>query len=173
MDSVLRKKINDLANDVLLAYNISTPITDIDAVVKKMGGAIHENEALGLFSDGRVKKEKDVFSISVPVNQNNARRNFTIAHELGHLFLHMGYKIDDELWEQSDDKVFNRGGSSEIELQANEFAAAFLMPKAEYKKVMDDNTSGNIVFIGQVAGYFHVSIDAASYRGKWLGYLQW
>ena len=55
----------------------------------------------------------------------------------------------------------------------NEFAAAFLMPKELYKRVMDENTVGNAVYIAKVAQYFNVSIDAASYRGKWLGYLQW
>ena len=30
-----------------------------------------------------------------------------------------------------------------------------------------------ITDIAKVAQFFNVSIDAASYRGKWLGYLQW
>ena len=85
----------------------------------------------------------------------------------------MGYKIDRELWESPENKVYNRSGNSEFELQANEFAAAFLMPKELYKRVMDENTVGNAVYIAKVAQYFNVSIDAASYRGKWLGYLQW
>ena len=129
--------------------------------------------SLGVFSDGKIEKQGDSFSISVPTNQSNARKNFTIAHELGHLFLHMGYKIDRELWESPENKVYNRSGNSEFELQANEFAAAFLMPKELYKRVMDENTVGNAVYIAKVAQYFNVSIDAASYRGKWLGYLQW
>jgi Zn-dependent peptidase ImmA (M78 family) len=27
-----------------------------------------------------------------------ARRNFSVAHELGHLFLHMGYIVSPEKW---------------------------------------------------------------------------
>lgn len=173
MDSTLRDKINELASTVLRCYEITPPITDITKEVEKLGGEIKEDCSLGVFSDGKIEKQGDSFSISVPTNQSNARKNFTIAHELGHLFLHMGYKIDKELWESPENKVYNRSGNSEFELQANEFAAAFLMPKELYKKVMDENTVGNTVYIAKVAKFFNVSIDAASYRGKWLGYLQW
>lgn len=178
MDNTLRKQINELAETVLDVFNISRPITDMNSVIKILGGEIREDSSLGLFSDGKVCKEKDTskgvfFYIVVPRDQSDARKNFTVAHELGHLFLHMGYKINDKLWEESDDVVFNRRGNSEIELQANEFAAAFLMPRDEYKRVMDENSRGDTVFIGKVAEYFNVSIDAASYRGKWLGYLKW
>jgi DUF955 len=64
-----------------------------------------------------------------------------------------------ELWESPENKVYNRSGNSEFELQANEFAAAFLMPKELYKRVMDENTVGNTVYIAKVAQYFNVSID--------------
>lgn len=173
MNSMLRDKINELASTVLRCYEITPPITDIAKEVEKLGGEIKEDCSLGVFSDGKIEKQGDSFSISVPTSQSSARKNFTIAHELGHLFLHMGYKIDKELWESPENKVYNRSGDSEFELQANEFAAAFLMPKELYKKVMDENTVGNTVYIAKVAKFFNVSIDAASYRGKWLGYLQW
>ena len=47
------------------------------------------------------------------------------------------------------------------------------MPKDEYIKVAEKNLNGDSVDIRKVADYFKVSVDAASYRGKWLGYLQW
>lgn len=147
----------------------------MNEVVYTLGGILYEDDTISLYSDGIVKKEITGynFSINIPQNQSAARKNFTVAHELGHLFLHMGYQINEELWKKSDDMIFNRRGNSESELQANEFAAAFLMPRNEYKKIMDRNSEGNTVYIGKVAEYFKVSIDAASYRGKWLGYLQW
>ncbi len=173
MDAILRKKINELAYDILQAYNIGAPIHNIDSIVKKIGGTIEEVDSLGIFSDGRVMKKENRFTIYVPKHQPLQRRNFTIAHELGHLFIHMGYMIDDELWNNSDGVTFDRFGNSEGELQANEFAAAFLMPEDKYKEVMEENSEGNEVYISKVAEYFHVSIDAAAYRGKWLGLLQW
>lgn len=176
MDYTLRKQINGLAESVIKVCNISTPINDIEDVVKRLGGIVIEDETLGMFSDGELRKENGElyeFSIKVPKGQQSARRNFTIAHELGHLFLHMGYMIDDELWNKSDGVVFNRRGNSESEMQANEFAAAFLMPEEEYCKIVNKNTTGNLVSISEVANYFNVSMDAASYRGKWLGCLRW
>lgn len=174
MDKLLRTKINELAKDILSVYKINTPIDDIESVVGKIGGRICESSQLGFLTDGAVKKELDSFSITIPASQaNSARRNFTVAHELGHLFLHMGYQIDEKLWEKSDNVVFNRHGNSERELEANEFAAAFLMPEDEYIRVADIYSEGNTVFIRKVAEYFNVSVEAASYRGKWLGYLQW
>ena len=34
--------------------------------------------------------------------QDEKRERFTIAHELGHLFLHMGYRTNNELWEKQE-----------------------------------------------------------------------
>ncbi len=174
MNNMLRKRINELAYDILAVYDIATPIDNIESVVKKIGGQIQETDELDFLTDGKVKKDRDSFIITVPESQSNSlRRNFTIAHELGHLFLHMGYQIDEELWENSDNMTLNRFGNSERELEANEFAAAFLMPEKEYKRIAEKYSEGNTVFIRRVAEYFNVSVEAASYRGKWLGYLQW
>ena len=173
MNATLRRRINELANDILRLYGISIPIYDMRKVVDLMGGEVLEDVTLGAYSDGKVMKNKDSFSIFIPPNQPIVRENFTIAHELGHLFLHMGYLINKELWENSDATVYNRKGSSETEMQANEFAAAFLMPQQEYKEIVDLNTEDNMVNISNVASHFNVSTEAASYRGKWLGYLQW
>lgn len=85
----------------------------------------------------------------------------------------MGYKINPDLWEKQENLVYYRAGNSIDEYQANEFAAAFLMPRDMYKNVMDQYTTGNIVETGKVAEFFGVSVSAASNRGKFLGYLQW
>lgn len=49
--------------------------------------------------------------------------------------------------------VYYRAGNSIDEYQANEFAAAFLMPRDMYKNVMDQYTTGNIVETGKVAEF--------------------
>lgn len=85
----------------------------------------------------------------------------------------MGYNINQQLWEKQDESPYYRFGSTEKEKQVNEFAAALLMPKDLYVQVMDKYTDGNIVDTAKIAEYFHVSVDAESNRGKWLGYLAW
>lgn len=170
----LKSLINDMAQAVLKLYDIPIPINDIDEVVGRMGGHIIENPSINGFSDGKIKKTShDTFSIEISPFQTEERRNFTIAHELGHLFLHMGFRNNADKWRAQDNTPYYRNGNSESEYQANEFAAAFLMPQSEYKKIMDRFTNGNLVNTSKVAEYFHVSIDAAANRGKWLGYLEW
>lgn len=175
MNNEMRTQINALAEDIIKIFDIPTPIENMSAVVESLGGKLQEDMAIGSFSDGKIEREEadSKFSIKIPYGQSESRKNFTVAHELGHLFLHMGYLIDAELWENSRKVTFYRKGNSEIELQANEFAVAFLMPRKKYKEVLDKYSEGNYVLISKVADYFNVSIDAASYRGKWLGYLEW
>ena len=124
MDNSTRRMINSLAEDVLSAYNISVPIGNIDEIVEKLGGTIQKE---AFFSDGAVEKEGNGFKIIVSPFQDEKRERFTIAHELGHLFLHMGYRTNNELWEKQENNIYHRIGNSEKEYQANEFAAAFLL----------------------------------------------
>ena len=170
MDNSTRRMINSLAEDVLSAYNISVPIGNIDEIVEKLGGTIQKE---AFFSDGAVEKEGYGFKIIVSPFQDEKRERFTIAHELGHLFLHMGYRTNNELWEKQENNIYHRIGNSEKEYQANEFAAAFLMPATEYLSVLNKVAEGNMVDTSKIAEYFNVSIEAAANRGKFLGYLRW
>lgn len=174
LDNRIKILVNEMADAVRNIYGIDGPIDNIDGVVEAMGGVVVEDSAIDGFSDGRIRKTGDEsFEIAVSPFQNEERRNFTIAHELGHLFLHMGFKTNRERWNKQNNVTYYRNGNSEREYQSNEFAAAFLMPQKDYKQVMDDNTQGNLVNTLAVARHFHVSIDAAANRGKWLGYLKW
>lgn len=171
MNNATRTMINSLTQDILDSFNIQIPIQDIDKLVVSLGGSVQTDYS---FTDGAVVKEGDSFRILVSPFQDEKRRRFTIAHELGHLFLHMGYLTNEELWKRQDDNIYHRLGSSEKEYQANEFAAAFLMPKKEYLKKMNEYLVGNNkVNTSKIAEYFNVSVEAASNRGKFLGYLKW
>lgn len=174
LDNTMKNLINDTVDAIIRWYNIDIPIYDIDKVVKDMGGKVIENPYIDGFSDGKIRKTgSNSFQIEVSPYQTEERRNFTIAHELGHLFLHMGFRTNDEIWEQQNCKFYYRNGNSALEYQSNEFAAALLMPQDEYERIMYDNIEGNLVNTSEIARYFHVSVDAAANRGKWLGYLKW
>ncbi|HBF4615863.1 TPA: ImmA/IrrE family metallo-endopeptidase [Clostridioides difficile] len=173
MDFKIRELINDITQDIIQTYKIQIPIVNINQVVDALGGKVIEDSSLSGYSDGFIRKVDDSFEIVVSPYQPDTRKNFTVAHELGHLFLHMGYGIDDELWNSQDGNQYFRSGNTNKEYQSNEFAAALLMPKHEYKRIMDENTVGNKVDTSKIAEYFNVSSYAASNRGKWLGYLQW
>ncbi len=170
MKDQVRKLIDSLTQDIIEAYGISIPLVDIDAFVEKLGGKVIKETGI---SDGSIQKTGDSFVIKVSSFQDERRRRFTIAHELGHLFLHMGFRTCDEIW-QSSKEVYYREGTSEQEYQANEFAASLLMPKKEFLDVFKRYTdSDHMVDIRAVAEYFNVSIEAALNRGKFLELIEW
>ena len=72
MNNMLRKRINELAYDILAVYDIATPIDNIESVVKKIGGQIQETDELDFLTDGKVKKDRDSFIIAVPESQSNS-----------------------------------------------------------------------------------------------------
>lgn len=126
LNSEIRRLINVMAEEVINLYGIQIPIINIEEVVQKMGGSVVDNSSIGEFSDGKIRKTgEDSFTIEVSPFQTEERKNFTIAHELGHLFLHMGFQTNEQKWQKQDNVSYYRNGNSELEYQSNEFAAAF------------------------------------------------
>lgn len=105
----------------------------------------------------RLKKEDDGWSIFLPTSTSPARDTFTIAHELGHIFLE--HKLN------QDDEIFRKVELDDIERAANAFAAELLMPKTLFKDKFEE--FGND--IARVAKFFGVSQAAAMVRMSILG----
>lgn len=176
MNTDVRRKINDIAESIRDILGLSTPIeiNDMEKVIKKINGRVIQNADIWDFVDGKIYREADGFVIEIPWFQSEYRNKFTITHELGHLFLHMGYLIDDELWEMNREKIYLRKEIGEMEYQANEFAGSFLMPRKEFFEVMKENYIGNGQYnMERVAEHFKVSKEAAVNRGRWLELLSW
>lgn len=170
-----RGLIDKIANGVLNDYNIEVPIKDMQKVIQELGGQLKVSDNV---VDGKIEKDPDkgIFIISIKNGEFNSPRNrFTIAHELGHLFLHMGY--GSSYWDTQSTESYQRLGTSKDESEANEFAAAFLMPEALYKsKIWDlgiNNDGIHQVNIEKIADFFKVSTLAAVNRGKFLGVFEW
>jgi len=109
--------------------------------------------SLVIYNDGK-------FKIYLSPHTSPLRDNFTIAHELGHYFLHA------DLNATSSNKYiyFNRYGSDTKEAQANRFAASLLMPKDEFKQKHTEY-NGDITLL---SGYFGVSSPAVTVRKSCL-----
>ena len=164
--------INNVTRDIIDLYHIQIPIQDLNDVVTALGGRVEESGDINMLSDSGIKKHDNGFIIYVSPFQSPVRRKYSIAHELGHLFLHMGYKVNPKLWDMQENATYYRSGSSLLKYQAYQFAEALFMPQKVYKEIMDQYTSGNKVETAKIANYFDVSISEASQRGKFLGYLQ-
>ncbi|WP_371278882.1 ImmA/IrrE family metallo-endopeptidase [Anaerostipes sp.] len=94
-----------------------------------------------------------------------------IAQQLGHLFLHMGYQTNHNLWNHQKEGRFQEKNDPEQARQANSFAFALLMPEKEYRKMIDLNSEGLLVQTKNIAEYFGVSLAAAAQRGRELNIL--
>ena len=115
-----------------------------------------------------LEKRDDSFVIYVPMNQPEKRLKGIVANALGYLITHLGYKINKDLWSSFSNKTYD----CEHNEKTNEFSASLLMPKWEYRKKIDEFTDDRQVNISEVARYFGVYADLASFRGKSLGILR-
>ena len=180
MNNTRRKEINRLASIVREEFNLTTPVTlsALEKMIKELGGTLNK-KGLPFDTDAEIRKTgEDNFSITLNTENyaSPEREKFTLAHELGHLFIHMGFATNDSLWngfiDNFNDTIYNRKGYSEQEYEAHEFAAALLMPEDEFEEFFNIR-DGSICDIEMVANKFGISIDAAINRGKWLGHISW
>lgn len=143
-----------------------TKRNNIADIVDDVGGIV--------FYDDFWNKESDIsgslmvhpegkFEIFIPMYTSIERDNFTIAHELGHYFLHYIYRKSkgDEI----KGLLANRYGSGRVEWEANWFAAAFLMPQSQFRDRFQ-HLNGDI---DSIASEFNVSREAARVRANVLG----
>ena len=175
--------INHLTEDIIKLYDIKIPLTDIDAVVEKLGGkVVNTPELQHKMENCYVKKHKDAFVILMDDRvKNSPNRTMLIARELGYLFLFMGYQTNRKLWnEWTDDTVYKRNYAFRTEdvkkeWMAYDFALALMMPEDEYRKIANQYSEGNQIKtrkIAEIAEYFHVYLTAACHRGEKLGIIQ-
>lgn len=161
-----REIIAKLALDIRKKLKLES-VRNIDMleVLKKLDIILEENTYNGAEGTIRSDNGKYIISLERQYNEDNPRDKFTLAHEIGHLFLH----IDEE----SEGIVFTRKGTTQAEYDANEFAANFLMPEVLYREAVMDLAENNEIDINELANVFGVSCDAAITRGKFLGVFKW
>ena len=168
MDNACRQYINEIARLVRDVYHIPTPLVDIEQVIQDMNGRIVVKENLDTLCDGTVAKEGDSFVIAISPNETESQRRFTLARALGHVFLHMGFRINPMVWGKLKDGEFIRFDSVPAEYQANEFALALFMPKGEYVAYVDTLKAKGMVDVRDVAKHFNVTFENALQRGRRL-----
>jgi Zn-dependent peptidase ImmA (M78 family) len=90
-----------------------------------------------------------------------ARKNFTLAHEIGHIALGHGNGEDRIIDTRND--ILNPAKNSR-EWDANEFAAELLMPEVDFRKKWEETRS-----MASLAEFFNVSISSTAIRIQRLG----
>jgi Zn-dependent peptidase ImmA (M78 family) len=164
---ICNTNIIEYARSILHKYSVTSAPTDVEKISKAEGILIARTDLTGLEKDANrkisgliyVDKAKNDRQILVNNTDIETRQTFTIAHELGHFFLH----IDDD-----DDGVIVsfRGLKNHREREADLFASELLMPerlvRKEYSKLPFPTAS-------YLANIFQVSGAAMRFRLDELG----
>lgn len=142
------------------------PGGDLKAIVQSLGGNIVYESGDYELGSGSLevhptgsKKTHSHFIIRVLGVVGNLRNRFTIAHELGHYFLHSGVG--------TKGIRVARAGTGRVEWEANWFAAAFLMPAAPFRR--DWARADNNIY--RMVDRYQVSEAAIEIRLEQLGLL--
>ena len=154
-------------------YELKLPV-DINSIIEILGIPIEKKpdfrkaKVTGSISmkDGNPK-----IWINPMLNQSKERERFTLAHELGHFMLHIAPTFKDDCIE--DDTIeLNRDGNWDVkEMEANKFAAEFLMPKEKVETEFDiiDSSLSKEMKIEKLAEIFQVSRQAIQFRLQSIG----
>jgi len=122
MNDVDHFSIENKALDILDRFNIDEPVVDVIKIAEESGIKVKEVRMPEKYSDVAGFYNETEKVIYIEKDDNSARKLFTIAHELGHIFL--GHKNYDLLFRIPKENA----GYSKEEVEANSFAAHLLMP---------------------------------------------
>lgn len=174
------KRIQKIIEQLLGQMNILIPPIDIRRVAQNINIQLHEAE-LGDIS-GLIFREGSQVIIGVNSKHHENRKRFTIAHEIGHFFLHAQTPlfVDKVFAVKLRDQVSSEAISMD-EIEANAFAAEFLMPTHMLRKdlqqvssdVLDYADDGSLdVVLDRLARTYQVSKQAMTIRLVNLGFIQ-
>lgn len=126
-----------------------------------------ESGSMGSIEGALVKKENAaewaIFYNSDIAHQG--RRNFTLAHELGHYMVHRHERSSGRFDCSEKDILGNNTGTNDIEAEANAFAATLLMPNQDFRSQVNGQKF-SFDLISHCANRYDVSSTAAIL--KWL-----
>jgi Zn-dependent peptidase ImmA (M78 family) len=140
------------------------PLVSLAEMARSLGIKVFEDDLTPIsgslsgfitYDDPAKKTNPRIF---IEKSMNPERKRFTLAHELGHHFLHEGIKLRlDNLDYSASDK------NTTEETEANYFAASLLIPKELLLPKLENNVS-----VSELADYFKVSLSAMKNRIKWI-----
>lgn len=124
--------IEEIAKNARKYWNLGNePINNMVSLLEKNGIIVStlnvNNKKIDAFTQAHVINGEEQYCVILSNDkQSSARRNFDAAHELGHILLHnRNIKNIEDLTDEE---------SKELEKEANNFAASFLLPKEAFLK---------------------------------------
>lgn len=153
-----RDVIQDFAETISKKFVLTDFSGDEDPLqkfIKSIGGRLHYQDSTDFMTSesGSIAVHgRNDFDVYLSAFTGPLRDRFTLAHELGHYFIHSN--------QGAKPIRASRKGSGPVETEANWFAAALLMPKDEFSELAK-SLHGNV---NALAGHFQVSVRAVEVR---------
>lgn len=171
MNNIIEAKAQDVlrkGNAYTLPIPIKNIIKDLDIILSPYD--------LGKDVSGVLVIDGDKCKIGYNSTESHVRQRFTLAHELGHYVLHKNK--GQEVFVDNVSYMFRKSNAKtskgyKIEKEANQFAAAILMPKdliEEQIKSLTNDVISDHDLICELSKIFKVSQIAMTYRLNNLGY---
>lgn len=156
------KEIEKKANKILTKFNLKTVPVDVEEIATRHN--IKISRAPSKEFSGLLLRKDGVSLIGVNSKEVYVRQRFTIAHELGHYFMHPQKDTFVDYRKEDVKKTLK-------ESQADKFAAALLMPQKnveeDFKKLSKNLTYEEIIKI--LSSRYEVSMMAMNIRLRNLG----
>ncbi len=149
----------EIAEKTRLYFNLDEgPVENPVSLLEQLGiPVIFLNSSSEKFSGMTVQTDVNLPIIFLNKNLPNDHKRFTLAHELGHLIMHIPFSNDPEFMSSLEDL-------DEVEKQADRFAGAFLMPAKEIKRQMTQSLTYSR--LTEFKLYWKVSKQSVIYRAK-------
>lgn len=160
--SKINERLEELTSEILLNNDMYKIPVDVIKIANANDIKVYEGNLDKKISGAiRYKKEEGKFEILVNKNDVKTRQRFTIAHELGHFFLHKDFLESEELHVDIMYRTAEKetDEEKEREREVDYFAGALLMNRTLLEKMHNENNS-----IQELADIFNVSISAMTVR---------
>ena len=154
----------------------TSPVKDLSSILENYGikvffRSLQSSKAWG-FSVSSKELGHCIFVNTACVR---SRQLFTLAHELGHLYMDQKHTVTMFSEHDSPNSTRQYGNTNLLEVRANAFAAAFLIPEDEIGELLDNvhYTDKKYItphIIRYLCSYFGVSYPAMVYRLHNLDY---
>nr|WP_279326104.1 ImmA/IrrE family metallo-endopeptidase [Bacillus sp. FJAT-47783] len=157
--------VEDIAERLRNSWGLSDkPIKDIVYLLETKGFVISslnlDKKSIDAFGSQQEVNGKQYYSIVLGNDKKSFyRRQFDVAHELGHKVLHDPYLNLDDLSKEE---------FKQIEQEANDFAAAFLLPRESFFRDVSIH-SNDLMYYKTLKKKWCVSIGAMVMRAYKLG----
>jgi Zn-dependent peptidase ImmA (M78 family) len=176
--AVRRKRIQELVDRLLRENEIEEPPVNVEGIAKAIGIHVRRVSFGEELLSGFIYRDRNRSVIGVNKDHSANRQRFTIAHEIGHYFLHKAgfdeVHVDRTFVVRLRNELSSEGTDSD-EIEANAFAAQLLMPASflhddlvELQKVDVEDAKS----VEGLAKRYKVSSQALLIRLTSLGYLE-